>query len=243
MICAIMQPTYIPWIGYFDLIDKVDKFVFLDDVQLTKRSWQVRNRIKGKNGEIWLTIPIIKTRSRNELSIKDAMTNDNEKWRKKHLKTIELNYKKSACFDEVYPFLVDMYSRYISLCELNSGIIMEISEKIQITTDFIYSSSLSDISGNKDEKLVHICKAIGANEYLSPQGSAEYINLTSKGGRFIEKNIALYYHSYDHPIYKQLYDGFIPYLGIYDLLFNEGFEKALNIIRKGRCENIHYEEL
>lgn len=79
MICAIMQPTYIPWIGYFDLIDKVDVFVFYNDVQLTKRSWQVRNRIKVPNGEVWLTIPIKKTKKRNETLIMDALPNPDDK--------------------------------------------------------------------------------------------------------------------------------------------------------------------
>lgn len=84
MICAIMQPTYIPWIGYFDMMDKVDTFVFYDDVQLSKRSWQVRNRIKGINGEIWLTIPVRKNTDRENTFINQAKINSSEKWLTKH---------------------------------------------------------------------------------------------------------------------------------------------------------------
>jgi len=243
MICAIMQPTYIPWIGYFDMIDKVDIFVVYDDVQLSKRSWQVRNRIKGSSGEIWLTIPIKKTKKREDLLIKDASPNEDENWRQKHLKTIEFNYKKSPHFQEVFNFLIKFYNNNYNLSTFNSLLITNISKKIGIQTKFIFASGLNNILGQKDHRLVNICKEINATEYLSPQGSAEYINEKNKGGEFVNNNIELFYHDYEHPIYPQLYGKFIPYMGIYDLLFNVGFDNALEIIQKGRKENIYYTDL
>ncbi len=240
MICAIMQPTYNPWLGYFDMIDKVDIFVFLDDVQLAKRSWQVRNRIKGANGEIWLTIPIKKTAKRDEIRIKDALPNYEQNWTDKHLKTIEHNYKKAKYFNEVFPFIENHFSKKAeSLAEFNSQLIMDIAKKIGTSTVFKYSSQLN-VEGNKDVKLVNICKKLDTEEYLSPQGSAVYINQHHKGGEFVTNNIDLYYHDYEHPVYKQLYGEFLPYMGILDLLMNEGFEKSLEIIQAGRKENIHY---
>ncbi len=243
MICAIMQPTYIPWIGYFDLIDKVDIFVFYDDVQLAKRSWQVRNRIKSSNGEVWLTLPIKKTKKRDDLIIKEALLNNEEKWIKKHLNTIKLNYKKSKFFNEVYPDIENVYFNATLLSDFNIKLIKLISRRIGINTTFINSSSLQNIEGQKDFRLVQICKALQIKKYLSPQGSAEYINEKQKGGEFVNNNIELYYHNYKHPQYKQLYNNFIPYLGVLDLLFNEGVDNSLDIIRSGRLNNIYYKDL
>lgn len=235
-----MQPTYIPWIGYFDLIDKVDTFVFYDDVQLTKRSWQVRNRLKNNSDEFWLTLPIKKTASRDELLIKDAQLNNQEKWKKKHLNTIQNSYSKSKYFNEFFDLITPIYENAEKISELNIGLIELICDKLEIDTKLIRSSNIDDIEGNKDFRLVAICKKIEANQYLSPQGSAKYINAINTGGEFINQNVELYYHAYKHPEYNQLNNNFIPYLGIFDLIFNHGFEESLGIIRSGRQENLNY---
>lgn len=239
MICAIMQPTFMPWVGYFDLIDSVDKFVFLDDVQLTKRSWQVRNRIKTVQGELYITLPIKKSKHRNEEMINSAKISNFE-WVGKTLKTIQANYKKSSCFGEVYPFIeVLLNSKKEMLSDFNSYIILEISKKIGIQTEFLHSSILSS-EGIKDELLSNICLEIGADMYLSPQGSAIYIEEKNAGGAFSKQNIELYYHDYNPISYPQLHGDFIPYMGIFDLLLNVGFEDALNMIRSGRKEKIYF---
>lgn len=89
MICAVMQPTYMPWLGYFNMIQQVDVFVFLDSVQVEKRSWQVRNRIKGPDGAVMLTIPI---KAGNSLRICDAQINNEHDWKRKHLRALECYY-------------------------------------------------------------------------------------------------------------------------------------------------------
>jgi len=243
MTCAIMQPTYIPWLGYFDMIDKVDVFVIYDDVQLARRSWQVRNRIKGANGEIWLTIPIKKQKSRDETIIKEAEINYSDKWQHKHLKTIELNYRKALFFKDIFPFIKDFYKPVKFLSEFNSSIIIRVAQEIGIETEIIFSSDLDNIEGSKDERLVNICKKLGADQYLSPQGSANYINRKNKGGEFIRNNINLVYHNYEHPEYSQLHGEFIPYMGVYDLLLNENTTNALDIIRRGRRKDLSYKDL
>lgn len=235
-----MQPTFMPWVGYFDLINSVDKFVFLDDVQLTKRSWQVRNKIKISGGEYFITLPIEKTMHRDELNINNALIKGVE-WKKKLLKTIQCNYKKSDYFTIIYPFIEELINYKSNvLSEFNINLIVEICRKININTQFIRSSELVNISGVKDQKLVDICFSIEANEYLSPKGSAVYIELESAGGEFTKNNIELYYHDYEPVPYKQLYGEFIPYIGIFDLLFNEGFDKSLNIIKSGHKPSINY---
>jgi len=242
-VCAIMQPTYNPWLGYFDLLDKVDTFVFLDNVQLVKRSWQTRNRIKTPKGELFLSIPVITPNGQKTL-IKDAIIDDTQKWRKKHLRAIEINYRSSPFFDKVFPFIKDLlFFKTKNLADFNINFIQKIAWKIGInSTKIIRASQLEPLEGKKDKRLVEICKKIQCNIYISPQGSASYIEKENPGGAFPSAGIQLYYHNYEHPIYPQLYPPFIPFMGIIDLLFNVGFDKALQIIRKGRKKDIYYSE-
>lgn len=240
---AIMQPTYLPWIGYFDLIDQVDQFVFLDDVQLVKRSWQVRNRIKTPQGALFLSVPIKKKKHRNDTLIKDTEINYDEYWTNKHLKSLEHYYKKTIYFDEVFHLVkVLLLKKYKYLANLNIDFIQNICVKLKMENCFLKSSELEEIKGNKDKRLTEICIKIGAKEYLSPQGSAIYIEKLRPGGEFPENNIKLFYHNYEHPVYKQLYGNFKSKLCILDLLFNYGFQNALEIIRKGRRDKIFYKE-
>lgn len=239
---AIMQPTFNSWLGYYDLIDKCELFVFYDDVQLTKRSWQVRNRILTSNGELFLTIPILNIGHRDDIKINNAQINYNEKWINKHLKSLDLAYKKAPFYGEVYAIIENLYNKkYDKLSELNISFITEISQKIGIQSEFICSSSLKGITGSKDERLVAICKNLNAVEYLSPQGSASYIEEFSPGGEFTKNFIELYYHNYEHPTYPQYGNlDFLPYMGIFDLLFNVGFTNALEVIISGRRKDYHY---
>jgi len=230
-----MQPGYIPWLGLFDLIDSVDKFVFLDDVKLQRNSWDVRNRIKTPQGELYLTIPVRRTKGRDKLMINKALINDSHRWRKKHLKTIEFVYKKAEFFNKVYPFLVKLINNNINkLSNFNINIAISIAEKLGINKEFIISSKLKNVTGKKDVRLVYICKEIGCDQYVSPQGAVEYIEAKSPGGEFIKNKIELFYQNYQHPVYKQLYGNFLAYMSIIDLLFNCGFIRSLKIIRDGR---------
>tara|TARA_B100000963_G_scaffold274789_1_gene243012 strand:- start:8324 stop:9088 length:765 start_codon:yes stop_codon:yes gene_type:complete len=243
LICGIMQPTFLPWCGYFDMIDQVDYFVLYDDVQLAKRSWQVRNRIKSHDGEFYLTLPIKKTKGRDDLLIIDSEISYEQKWLKKHLRTIENFYRKSDYYDEIYNFIYKHYmKKYDSLSKFNSDFIINVSDKIGIKTRFVHSSTMNNLKGVKDERLTSICKRLKSKIYLSSQGSSSYIELKNPGGEFSKKSIDLYYHFYNHPVYKQLNGKFIPYLSILDLLFSVGFSQSLNVIRSGRMQKVFYKE-
>ncbi|MBS1630815.1 MAG: WbqC family protein [Bacteroidetes bacterium] len=241
---AIMQPTFNSWLGLFDMIDKVDTFVFYDDVQLTKRSWQVRNRILTTNGELFLTIPITKSAHRDEILILSAEINYKENWMDKHIKSIEMAYKKCPFYFEVFEVLEQHYQEKIkTLSEFNCSLINRILSKIGINTNTLRSSDLFRIEGTKDSRLVNICKSLGASTYLSACGSANYIELLSPGGEFTKHGINLLYHNYSIQSYPQIQTNkFVPYMGIFDLLFNVGFNEALAYIRKGREEDYGYLE-
>lgn len=230
---AIMQPTFNPWLGYFCMIDYVDQFVFLDDVQLTKRSWQVRNKIKTQNGELFLTIPVKKTLTRDELIIKNAMINHDLKWNKKHLSSIKHSYSSSNYYDEIISFVEEHYNKmHESLANFNQELIKNICYQIGIETNFINSSDLEAKDLKKDDKLVKICTVLEGNEYYSALGSKNYI----RPELFSSNNLKLNYQNYQHPKYDQIHGDFLPYMGILDLLFNVGFEKSLEIIRQGSDE-------
>jgi hypothetical protein len=238
MICAIMQPTYFPWLGYFDMIDQCDQFILLDDVQLVKRSWQVRNRIKTSNGTIFLSIPIKKTMSRDECTINLAEINNEIDWKSKHLNSIKHAYSRSDFFDEVFTLIESVMNHKSRLLgEFNSNFIKRLSTAVQIDTHIIKTSEIEGIEGKKDDKLTSICKKIGADQYLSPQGSAEYLESESPGGKLGLNGIEVYYHNYIHPVYPQLYNEFIPYMCIIDMLFNVGLKEAIKVIRSGRERN------
>lgn len=235
MICAIMQPTYLPWLGYFDLVDSAEKFVFLDNVQLEKSSWQLRNRIKTAQGELFLSISRKKTEEREIPLIKDAEIDLQGNWKKKHLASIEQAYRKALHFSEIFPFVKELLEpNEKKLGRFHIETIKAISKKIGIKTEFLVASELSGIEGGREERVISICKKIKCNEYLSPQGSADYIEKEKPGGNFQENGIELKYHNFAHPEYGQLYGKFLPCMSIIDLMFNEGAKKSLEIIRSGR---------
>ncbi|WP_448213115.1 WbqC family protein [Colwellia sp. MEBiC06753] len=234
MLAAIMQPTYLPWCGYFDLIDSVDIFVFLDDVKLEKSSWQTRNRIKSANGEIMLTVPVSTPKGRMETLINQTPISSHAPWQKKHIKTLFSSYQKAPYFEEVYSFLKELIGQnYTQLSELNSHIITAICRKLTINTKLVFSSELEEIEGVKDQRLVSICHVLDVNHYLSPVGSADYLEKDSPGGAVTKAGITLSYQNFQHPSYQQLYGDFISHLSIVDMLFNCGFEQTIALIRSG----------
>lgn len=228
MIIAIMQPTYLPWLGYFELMDNCDLFVFLDDAQFVKKSWHHRNRIKTPMGEILLTVPVLSKGKRGQ-QIMDVITNNELPWRKKHFRSI-LNYYNNARFAHKYiPKLEMIYmkeNRY--LLGLNVALIEFLKDSFGISTKTIMSSTLK-ASGSRSEKVVNICKQIGSDILYDAQGAKDILD----HDYFKKNNIKLIFQEYNHPTYEQLHGDFISHLSALDLLLNEG-DRALDIIRSGR---------
>lgn len=214
---TILQPSYIPWAGYFFQILDCDIFVFLDDVQYTKGNWRNRNKIKTPNGPLWITVPV-STKNRLGQTILEAEIDNRVNWRKKHWESIKQSYRKARCFAEYENFLRDVYSKsWEYLAELNIYLMVEISRLIGIETRFVRSSELY-ADGSKTERLVNICKKVGASEYMAGEGAKIYL----KEDLFEKEHVKITYRDY-HPVkYPQLYGEFIPYLSIVDMLFNCG---------------------
>jgi hypothetical protein len=228
---AICQPTYLPWLGYFDLMDQVDAFVLLDVVQFEKQSWQQRNRIKTPTGLQWLTVPV-RFRGRLEQKICEVEIRDGE-FVRKHLRAIELNYARSPFFAQHFPQVSGILQKFTSagrLLELNRSLIDWLAEMLQIRTQLILASAL-DVGGKRTHLLASICQKLGATQYVSPIGSAEYLlgetNILSDAG------VETLFHNYTHPTYQQPFPPFLDFASVIDLIFNEG-ERSMEIIRSGR---------
>ncbi len=236
---AISQPSYLPWIGYFDLIDQVDAFVLLDDVQFNKRSWQQRNRIKTPVGLQWLTVPVVVGGRLGQL-IKDVEIRDIEFWRD-HCRAIELNYRRCRFFDNYFSALTSQLTITDStrLVESNVQLIEWFMDLLGIKTRLVGSSDLK-LTGKRTELLANICRSLGATQYISPLGSAAY--LLEEQGMLLDQGIDLVFQNYHHPEYAQLFPPFLPYASILDLIFNEG-DRSLEIIRSGRREPLQSSEV
>ena len=225
MIVSIMQPTYLPWLGYFDLIAKADIFVFLDDVQFSRRSWQQRNRVLLDGKEMMLTIPT-KNKGKRDQLIKNVLVDDDQDWRVKHFKTLELAYKKTPYGPRFLKVIKkNIFNSIDNLSELNQGIIKALSNELKIKTSFKKSSDL-DTQGKKSQKLFNICSTLGASRYLSPIGSKEYIE---EEGVFNRSSVSVEYQRFMPQPYKQrLCKEFIPYLSIIDFLCNVDYKDFLD---------------
>lgn len=229
--CAIMQPTYLPWIGYFALMDMADAFVFLDDVQLSKQSWQTRNRIKGESGkELMLTVPI---RHAGEQPIKDVEI-DGTHWIAKHLKSFQQNYRKAPCFAEA----AEIYQGVLEntpgkLCDLNIALIAALAARLNIAPRVVRSSEIAEKSADRRDRLVDICKTVGADTYLSPAGAAGYLSEDGGEAQFAAHGMSLLYQRYEHPVYPQINGAFLSHMCVLDLVANVGCAEAGRVIRSG----------
>lgn len=219
MRCAIMQPNYLPWIGYFNLIYNCDKFVFLDHVHYTKEEWISRNRIKTPNGWTYLTVPI-KRKNLLHQPICKAEIDNIKNWRETHWRTIKFNYTKAPYFKKFESTFQEIYQKKWShISNLNVKLINKILDIFQLKKEIFFSSALN-IPGQKTDLVINICKYLKADEYFSPNGAKEYI----EEDKFRENNIRLIYQTFsdNHPIYPQLWGNFISHLSIIDLIFNCG---------------------
>jgi hypothetical protein len=228
MKCAIMQPTYLPWAGYFNLINSVDVFVFLDDVQFERRSWQSRNRIID-NGQIqWLTCPTKKA-SRDTL-IKDIQLLDDSYWQQQHIKKLRYNYAQAPFFSELQPFITLLQNvKVTSLAMLNAQLIEWLCQHLAINTTFVHASTLG-VTGDRSEHLFQICQSLGADTYLSPVGSAQYLK---EDNVFSNSNVTLSFQNYQPNTYLQQHspNRFISHLSIVDVIAHLGFDHTQRYIQ------------
>lgn len=225
MIVSVHQPQYLPWLGFFDKIDKSDCFVFLDNVQYKKREFQNRNKIRTKNDWIWLTVPV-ESKGKYTQKIKEVSLDNNSDWQKNHLKNIKIHYSHAKYFKDYIGFFEKLYAqKWLNLIDLNVHIIRFILLDLKINKDIYFESELN-ISGEKTERIINICKKLNADTYLSGAGGKDYLDSQA----FKKESIKLVYQDFKHPEYEQCYKPFIPFMSVIDLLLNQG-KNSLSLLR------------
>jgi hypothetical protein len=215
---VILQPSYLPWRGYFHQLFRSDVFVFYDDVQYDKNGWRNRNRIRTSIGWQWITVPIL-TKGRFGQAINEVRINNSERWREKHWRAIQQAYQRAPFFQEYAPFFKHVYTREREmLADLDIHLTIEIAKLLGVQrTRFVRSSDLG-IKGDRVGRILNICKHFGAKEYLVGPSAQAYM----MDELFTREGIRVEYQQYDYPSYPQVYQPFVPQLSIIDLLFNCG---------------------
>jgi len=227
---AIMQPTYLPWMGYFDLMVQSDVFVFLDDVQFVKKSWQCRNRIKASTGELLLSVPIL-TSGRQFQEISEVEIDARQPWASKHFRSIEFSYAKAPFASRYLPALHDLYLQpWTKLSELNSAVIDFLRRPLGIETPLRFASSFQ-CRKERNEHVIDLCRVLNADTLYDAGGAQEVID----AALFEKEGIRTVFQSYEHPVYRQLHGPFLSHLSTVDLLLNEG-PRSLDIIRQGAAK-------
>jgi hypothetical protein len=215
---AILQSSYIPWKGYFDIINKADILVLYDDMQYTKRDWRNRNRIQTDYGLQWLSIPVI-VKGKYLQKIRETKIAD-PNWSKKHWSKIKQSYSKSDYFKDYRDIFENIYmnSDDIYLSKINYKFINAIMNILDIQTEIRWSSEFV-LNGNQTEKLIRICKDCNADTYISGPSAKDYFDegLAKKSNIHVEW---MDYNNYQE--YHQLHEPFSHQVTILDLIFNEG---------------------
>ena len=222
---AIMQPTFLPWLGYFALIQSVDVFVFLDDVQFCNRSFHSRNKIKTSHGPLVLTIPC---RRKGRPPICDVEVASPANY-DKLMRSITLSYAKAPYREEMIRILDPVFSeKHRMLADLNCALISEITTALKLDTKLLKSSELNVPKIDKHMRIQQFCENFNATEYLSVRGAMSWMN-----GRnpLSSSNTKFKFFSFEHPVYPQQHGAFEPYLSIIDAIANIGPERTNELLR------------
>ncbi len=232
-----MQPTYIPWSGFFNLIANVDVFVLLDDAQFERSTWHHRNKILSQGQSLLLSIPI--KRSGLFRKINEVHSDDSIGWRKKHIQSITQNYSKAKFKNEISSVLDIIEKEGGSLSDLNISIINNVVELLDLNVK-IYLASELNVAGKRTQRVIDICDYFGINNYFSPIGSKEYLLADHY---YSHTDNRLFFQQYSPDIYPQIGgSGFISHLSILDVIANLGVIQATEYVKNGKFILSHKEK-
>lgn len=224
-----MQPTFLPWLGYFALLDAVDAFVFLDDVQLSRQSWQTRNRVLGPDGPLTLSLPVARRPSRP--SIAEARLAAEPARLRALVRTLGASLARAPHGPETMELVERAFAAAgDSLLELNVGLIEAVAGLVGIDTARVRASELDATAADRSGRLLAICRRLGAREYLSPIGALDYLDGADP---FAGTEVRLRFARYEHPRYAQPGGRFESHLSALDALARVGPEAFLALVRSG----------
>tara|TARA_B110000008_G_scaffold276106_1_gene314820 strand:- start:5183 stop:5881 length:699 start_codon:yes stop_codon:yes gene_type:complete len=224
MILTAHQPVYLPWLGLFHKIAIADLFCYFDIVQYQRKDYNNRNKIKTSNGELWLSVPV-ESKGHLNKNVSDILIIQDH-WVQKHIRSIELNYKKTPFYLDYFPGLQEILINQSksSLGILNLKLLEYFMNCLGIKTPLVKASDY-DFNGIGSDLVLDMCIKLGADKYIFGAQGKNYANTNS----FMKSNIQVEFQNYIHPVYSQIGRDFVPYMSIIDLLFNEG-EQSFEIL-------------
>ncbi len=223
---TIHQPHFLPWLGYLDKIDRADLFVVLDTVQFKKNEWQNRNKVRTSQGWQWLTVPV---RHNFGQTLNQVGINQDAEWRAKHLRAVNLHYGRAPYLDQYLDGLREIYQRsWERLADLNLAVIRWLLKAFGMSTPIQLASEMH-LRQEPTDRLIDICRAVGATHYLAGAGAHAYMDVP----RFQESGVMLEVQEFKHPVYRQCYEPFFPGMAALDVLLTCGGE-ALKSLRSTR---------
>lgn len=219
---AVLQPGYLPWLGFFDQMRRSDLFVIYDDVQYDKHSWRNRNRVKAASGEpFWLTVPV-RHSGQGWPRILEVEIDARTAWGRKHVGTLRQFYARAPFLRRYLPELEEMLCRpWQRLVDLDLAVAGLLAGWLGLTTRTVRSSELG-VPGEASDRLLALCKRFGARRYLTGDAARDYLDV----GAFAREGVEVVWQEYVHPTYPQQHGAFVPYLSAVDLLLNCGDESA-----------------
>lgn len=226
---VVMQPTFLPWPGYFNLMSEADDFVFLDDVQLEKQSWQTRNRLLFSGAPCWVSVPVRHTNLAQTIQQTEIL--DSSHWRAKLARGFALNYSKHPYYDDAGEVIEELVAHPGKrLAELNEAVIRLIAKRLQLTPA-MHRASDTHVAGERSDRLIDLCRTFSAGTYLSPLGSADYL---SEDGFSARSSVQLRFQDYSPKPYPQRGVGeFHSHLSTLDVIANMGWNSARNYVLNG----------
>jgi hypothetical protein len=233
MVISIIQPCFVPWLGYFEQIALADVFVYLDDVKYTKQDWRNNNQIKSPQGIAKIFVPVRKTKE--ETLINQALISYAEGWEQKLINKINACYSKAYFFEEVMELLKKVIlNKYERLVDLNYNLNNAILDYVGIKTPIYFSSNIPKNTSDKNLRLLEICQNFDKINIFYDGKKAE--NFIDKD-LFLQNGINVIFQNYQHKPYQQLWGDFLPYMSIIDLIMNHGTESLKFIINNSIYKN------
>ena len=227
MILTAHQPVYLPWLGLFHKIALADLFVSFNRVQYVPKDWLNRNKVKTPAGPIWLSVPALH-KGHLESTIADIRIDNSLPWRRKHWKSLQVNYAKAPYFGQYAAFFEDVYAQtWERLVDLNEYMLKWFLATLGIDTPVRDAGEIG-FEGHKSDLVLDMCRKLGADMYIFGALGSDYADIPA----FESAGVACRFQDYRHPVYPQLYGDFVSHLSIVDLLFNCG-EKSLDILMSG----------
>jgi hypothetical protein len=226
---VVLQPGYLPWLGFFDQVRRSDVFVLYDDVAFDKHGWRNRNRIKTATGPTWLTVPV-RHKGRSGQAIHDVEIDNQTDWAAKHLASIEQAYARAPFRDRYLPEVAALLRRpWSKLVELDIALTLAMCDWLGLAGNF-HRASMLGIAGERSARLVALCGHFGADVYLSGNAAQDYLDVA----QFTRAGIRVEWQDFHHPVYAQLHGPFLPFMSALDLILNAGPDGAAILAAAGR---------